>query len=343
MHALRSVKGDLNAAEQSYRDAVRLNARSVEAEDGLADVAIAKKDFTLLAQVADSIIGMAPQYAPAYVYRGIAASSRKEYDKAEADFKQAIKLDPKSSNAYLQLAQLEIGLNHLPQSRPLLDQALLNNPNSARALGLLVSLDLYDKQPAKAIARVQDQIAKVPNNVEMYVQLSDLQLMTGDPKSALATADKAMKLNPGDSAAVMAYSRSQVALGDTGKAIASWQQWIKDHPTDASALTILGALQESQGDKTSAATSYKKALQIQPELGVAANNLAYLMIESGQNLDVALSLAQTARRVMPNAPSTADTLAWAYYQKQSYFSARDLLEEALKTAPGTHPSTITWA
>ena len=77
----------------------------------------------------------------------------------------------------------------------------------------------------------------------------------------------------------------------------------------------------------------KKALAIQPEQPIAANNLAFLMVNSGQNLDVALSLAQTARRGMPNSPSSADTLAWVYYQKGNYLSARDLLEDAIKTAP----------
>ena len=48
---------------------------------------------------------------------------------------------------------------------------------------------------------------------------------------------------------------------------------------------------------------------------------------------MALSLAQTARRGMPNSPSTADTLAWAYYSKGTYGFARDLLEEAIKAAP----------
>ena len=57
------------------------------------------------------------------------------------------------------------------------------------------------------------------------------------------------------------------------------------------------------------------------------------MVETGQNLDVALTLAQNARRIMPNAPSTADTLAWVYYHKGTYLTARDMLEEALKTAP----------
>ena len=46
-----------------------------------------------------------------------------------------------------------------------------------------------------------------------------------------------------------------------------------------------------------------------------------------------LSLAQTARRGMPNSPNTADTLAWIYYQKGNYASARDLLEEAAKASP----------
>ena len=49
------------------------------------------------------------------------------------------------------------------------------------------------------------------------------------------------------------------------------------------------------------------------------------MVETGQNLDVALSLAQIARRGMPNSPSSADTLAWVYYQKGNYDSARELL------------------
>lgn len=59
------------------------------------------------------------------------------------------------------------------------------------------------------------------------------------------------------------------------------------------------------------------------------------MLDTGQNVDVALTLAQTARRVLPNSPSTADTLAWAYYHKGTYASARDLLEDALKAEPNS--------
>jgi tetratricopeptide (TPR) repeat protein len=147
------------------------------------------------------------------------------------------------------------------------------------------------------------------------------------------TAQKAMQMNPGDAAAVMAYTRAAVAGGHVDQAISRWQIWAGSHPGDANSQVILGNLLEAKGDANGAMAAYKKALAIQPEQPVAANDLAFLMLQNGQDLDVALSLAQTARRAMPHSPNTADTLAWAYYQKGIYASARDLLEDAEKTAP----------
>jgi len=327
------AKGDTTVAQQSYRDAIRINPRSVEAQSGLADISIQARDFTSLAQLADTTIAATPQASNPYIWRGMAEASRNETDKADADFHQAIKLDPKNANAYLELGQLRLVQKKFPEALTLLEQTLTNNPNSAPALRLIASVLVFQKQPAKAITRVQEQIAKSPQNSDMYDILANLQLATNDPAGALASSEKAMQLQPNDASAVMAYSRAQIGHGDPAKAVAKWQQWTKDHPSDARAYTLLGALQEAQGDQAGAMASYKKALAIQPDQPVAANNLAYLMIDSGQNLDVALSLAQIARRGLPNAPSTADTLAWAYYQKGNYASARDLLEDALKAEP----------
>ncbi len=77
----------------------------------------------------------------------------------------------------------------------------------------------------------------------------------------------------------------------------------------------------------------QKALDVQPDYPLAANNLAYLMLEHGGNTDVALTLAQTARRSLPDSPNVADTLAVAYYQKGVYSSAIDLLQEGLAKQP----------
>jgi Flp pilus assembly protein TadD len=121
--------------------------------------------------------------------------------------------------------------------------------------------------------------------------------------------------------------------GQVGNAIGAWERWLSAHPNDAGALAILGTLEESSGDFANAEASYKKALQIQPQQPIAANNLAYRMLLNGENVDVALSLAQTARQSMPNSSNAADTLAWAYYYKGTYAFARNLLEDAVKADP----------
>jgi tetratricopeptide (TPR) repeat protein len=57
------------------------------------------------------------------------------------------------------------------------------------------------------------------------------------------------------------------------------------------------------------------------------------MLEHGGNINVALSLAQTARKGLPDLPNAADTLGWAYYNQGAYSSAIDLLQEAAKGNP----------
>jgi tetratricopeptide (TPR) repeat protein len=53
------------------------------------------------------------------------------------------------------------------------------------------------------------------------------------------------------------------------------------------------------------------------------------MLHTGESLDVALSLAQAARRGLPDSPAIVDTMGWIYYQKGVYPLAISNLQEAL--------------
>jgi tetratricopeptide (TPR) repeat protein len=57
------------------------------------------------------------------------------------------------------------------------------------------------------------------------------------------------------------------------------------------------------------------------------------MLEHGGNVNVAFTLAQTARRGLPDAPGSADTLGWAYYHQGAYTSAIDTLQQAVNANP----------
>lgn len=327
------AKGDQDLAEKSFREAEAISPSRLEAPEELARIAAQRGDLQLLAEVADKTIVAAPRFPGGYVWRALVEMRHDDLDKAEADLKTAMSVAPQSPQAYVQLGKIRFAQKRFPEGVASLEQALQYDPNSFEALRLLIDYDMFQKHPDQAMARVNAQIAKSPRNSSFYDLLALLQAQNKNMDQAAATAEKAIQLNPWDGEAVMLYSKIQINRKQVATAVSAWEQWLKTHPNDAGALALLGTLEESRGDLGKAEDYYKKSLQIQPKQPVAANNLAYRMLQNGENVDVALTLAQTARQAMPNSPSTADTLAWAYYYKGTYAFARDLLEDAVKTEP----------
>jgi tetratricopeptide (TPR) repeat protein len=152
-------------------------------------------------------------------------------------------------------------------------------------------------------------------------------------EKAEAALQKAVELNKNNLDALLLLARVQSLRGSVEKAIAGYEHSIQVNPRDIRSHILLAVLEEKTGNWQKAEELYQKALQVVPDNPLAANNLAYLMLEHGGNTDVALSLAQTARRGLPDSPLAAGTLAWALYQKGNYRSAIDLLQEAVKQVP----------
>ena len=70
-------------------------------------------------------------------------------------------------------------------------------------------------------------------------------------------------------------------------------------------------------------------------------------LDKGGNVDVALAMAQTARRGMPDSSNAADTLGWAYFRRASInppsTCSRNRCGLTKSTARRTiQPSTIIW-
>ena len=55
------------------------------------------------------------------------------------------------------------------------------------------------------------------------------------------------------------------------------------------------------------------------------NNLAYLLAETGGNLDDALSKAQRARELQPDLDSALDTMGWIYLKENNVGTAVRIL------------------
>jgi Tfp pilus assembly protein PilF len=91
---------------------------------------------------------------------------------------------------------------------------------------------------------------------------------------------------------------------------------------------------EADNRKDEAERRYQQILEMHPTAVVAANNLAWIFAERGEQLDRALQLALTAKQQLPSHPSVSDTLGWVYYKKNIPQQAVALLEDSVKQDSG---------
>jgi len=325
--------GNTERAQSELQEAVKINPGMVQAQKTLAQLALRKKDFDRARQSAEALMKIEPRSADGYLLRAEALLGKGDSLAADLALQQTIQMAPNDARGYASLANLRAAEKKYPEAEKYFQLALSKDPRSAQALTGLVKLRLLDKQPGKAMALVQEQIAKVPDDSAFYQLLGQLQASEKDLTAAKQSLEKATQVDPNNSDAVLQLAQIQVVTGAAEQGIATYQQAIQKNPRDVRAYLLLGMLQESQGNWQAAQPNYQKVLDIQSDNPLAANNLAYSMLDHGGNVDVALSLAQTARRGLPDSASTEDTLAWAYIQKENYQQAADMLEDALKKTP----------
>jgi tetratricopeptide (TPR) repeat protein len=136
-------------------------------------------------------------------------------------------------------------------------------------------------------------------------------------------------------AAYEALGQLYIAQGKLDAALTEFDAVAQRSPKSIAALTMAGIIVQTKGDIAGARSRFERVLQIDPEAAVAANNLAWIYAENEGNLDVALNLAQTAQRRLPEVAAVNDTLGFIYYKK----NLASLAIAALKVAAEKDPNS----
>jgi cellulose synthase operon protein C len=324
-------QGNLEQAESEWREARRLNPDLLGVDRALAGAAMGQGDIGTLEDAATQMIRLQPGSPDGYALRGFANINRQHYPEAESDIQKAIAVAPQNELGYVYLGHLRFAEKQYNDAAKAYQDGLDRNPNSTDALRGLMRVYFAEKQTDKAIDAAKFQIGKSPNNSEFYDMLgSALSFAKGDPAQAQAALEKSVALDKQNYDALMHLAQAQAMNGDVDKALATGEQSLKENQRQPNLYILMGNLYQSKRDSKKAEDAYQKALAINSQNPVASNELARLMLSTGENLDIALALAQTAGKGLPNSPAVADTLGWIYYRKGVYPLAVNYLEEALK-------------
>jgi len=104
-------------------------------------------------------------------------------------------------------------------------------------------------------------------------------------------------------------------------------------PSNLSNYLRLAAECERDNNLDEAISALAAGRKVDPSSPILANYYAYLLLESGGDVNLALSLAQQAKEKMPASPDVADTLGWAYHKRGMYDQAIRQFKFAIQARP----------
>jgi tetratricopeptide (TPR) repeat protein len=213
----------------------------------LSDVVSEEKKAVYDRAIADftQAIRIDPDYAKAYYERGVAHLRKTDYDRSIVDFNQVIRLDP--------------------------DYALAYNDR-----GLA-----YDNKgdPDRAIADYNQVIRLDPDYALAYNNRGLAYDNKGDPDRAIADYNQAIRLNPDYANAYINRGVAYDDKGDYDRAIADYNQAIRLDPDYALAYDWRAYSHYRKKDYARARADWEKALKIDPNYTVARDWLEYLRKE----------------------------------------------------------------
>jgi tetratricopeptide (TPR) repeat protein len=256
-----------------------------------------------------------------------------EYDEALRLAGDVLIYDQSSSPAQLVRAKALLAKGQTKEGEALLQAVLERNPISLPALTMLVKVRISEKRSQDILPRISKLVDQYPQNGGLHYLLAALYFSLNELVKAEASAKHAIVLGrPGpDGYTLLAYIHG--AQGSVDKAKADFQAAIEGNPRNITNYLALEGLYESEGKWEQAKKLCEKAREVDPDSPLVANNLAYLYLEHGGDVNVALSLAELAKQKMPDSPGVADTLGWVYYKLGSPQSAIVQLKECVLKGP----------
>ena len=339
-HALSS-KGRILIAQQKYAEAKTVLEQAVKADPQSATahyfLGVAENSLRLFDLARRSFartLELSPGMTDAMVALGDLDARSGAFDNALRLANQALQKNPDSPVAHVIAAKALIGKGNAPEAESHLWSALVRDPVYLPALGALLDVQAGQGRAQEPIRRISALVSQYPRNANLSLLLGVAYLKQNDLDRAEAHIKQAIAIDPRTPDAHGVLAEIHRGRGAWDKALAEYNTAIEQNPEKVENYMAVSGIYEKQGNWEEAKRAAERAHSLDATSPFVANNLAYLYLEHGGDVNMALSLAQQAKQKLPDSPIVFDTIGWAYYKLRSPAAAVAQLSQSVRKAPG---------
>ncbi|HEV2445091.1 MAG TPA: tetratricopeptide repeat protein, partial [Candidatus Sulfopaludibacter sp.] len=333
--------GQYEQARQMFQKAIELRPDYVLARLALAQLEVTRGDFDAALKTAQAVLNIDRGNVNARLIESAALMGQKKFSDSRQLLAEMLKVNPSSPDVLFQLGIVSLAENKYKEAEDDFRRSYELNPANPRGLMGMVETQMAQNKTDEALKLLAAEAAKNPNRLDLQVQLGNTAVRAGKYDQAIGYFQKVL-----DSLDKNARQRGDLYLrigetyrrkGDLGNAIIALQKAREVEPNNVVVLSTLALVLDGSNRWSEASQVYDATIKLDPNNGVALNNKAFLMAEHGGDLDMALTMAQQAKRMLPNLSEVSDTLGWIYLKKGLSDNAIDIFKDLVAKEP--HAST----
>jgi tetratricopeptide (TPR) repeat protein len=325
------AKGNNDAALAEFTEAVKLNNNLLAPRLLSASLSLQREDYRAAARYADEVLARAADNPEARLLRSASLTGMGNFEQAALELDRLNRQFPSELEPKLQAAALRVAQKQYAQAEEMY-KSLYEATHDLRPLAGLVDTYLLNGQFDTAIAFLNQQKGKA-NPAQIDAMLADAALRAHKLDLAVQQYSKLVQTNPSSYKQHLSLGDALLQEGNTQSAVNEFQTAKSLAPKDAETNAMLALALHNAGRSNEAEQAYRETLALESGNPSVMNNLAYLMAETGGNLDEAQKLAQDATRLQPSNLAFADTLGWIYVKKKLPDSAIQILSNAVQKDP----------
>ena len=327
------------ANPQSRQNSRRRTIAASSQEQALYDLLVQakaaadKNDYVTAAADYEKYLAQKPDDATAHFDLGYVYTAQKEKDKAIAEYRKAIALDPKMAQAYLNLGISLLDDDAKAAIAPL-QKATELNYDYAQGHYLLGTAEERAGQP-NAVKEYTIAVKLDPNDYSEHIALARAELAGGNASAAEPEFREALKLKTNDAESELGLAQSLMDQKKPADAATALDDYLQGNPDDAKARVLRASLLTDLGRNDEALAELDRAGKGTTET-LQTLKLRSVIYYREKDFEKAANALQKAAAIAPQDAGIRARLGHALLETKNYAGATQQLSEALRLDPSSN-------
>ena len=327
------LKNRLEEATKLDNEILKANAKDVDGLVYKGQIQIRRNDPSGAIDSLQNALRTDAENAVAHFQLGNAFAEQHNENRAESEWREAVRIRPNMADAQRSLAGVELRRGDVDAVLQTAQQIIKAEPASPDGFILKGIAELARQKYSDAQQDAEQAALRAPQSSAPLIQLGNIQLAQKHYADAEKFYQQALDKDPSSTEGLSGLMNTYLAQKQSDKAIAAAYAQIAKSPNNSKFYDLLGtALFNGKKDLPGADANLRKAIQLDKNNVDALEKLGKVQVQEG-SVDQALALYQQSIKDNPREVGFYILCGELYESKKNWDQAKSLYQQALAISP----------